>query len=80
MENDYLLQTINQLNETIKILQRNIVTKDATILALKQAINKCSSVTIPPTQPPMVIVVPSSDEIDQHRGEVAELKTTTSDN
>ena len=54
-------------------MQSNIVTKDATILALKQAINECSSVTIPPTQPPMVIVVPSSDEIGQHRGEVAKV-------
>ena len=62
------MQTISQLNETIEILRSNIVTKDATILALKQAINDCANATTPPTQPPMVIIVPSSDEIDRHRG------------
>ena len=73
MEYDSLMQTINQLNETIQILQSNIVTKDATILALKQAIDDRTNVTILPTEPSMVIVVPSSDEIDHHRSKVAKV-------
>ena len=73
MEYDSLMQTINQLNETIQILQSNIVTKDATILALKQAIDDRTNVTILPTEPSMIIVVPSSDEIDHHRSKVAKV-------
>ena len=73
MEYDSLMQTINQLNETIQILQSNIVTKDATILALKQAIDDLTNVTILPTEPSMIIVVPSSDEIDHHRSKVAKV-------
>ena len=68
------MQTINQLNETIQILQSIIVTKDATILALKQAINESSNVTILPTEPTAVIVVPSADEIDYHRSKFTKIK------
>ena len=35
------MQTINQLNETIKILQSDITTKDATIKALEQEESAC---------------------------------------
>ena len=63
------LQSIKQLNETIQILLSNIATKDAAIEALEQAINDRSKVTISPTEQSMVIVVPSSDDIDHHRGE-----------
>ena len=73
MEYDSLMQTIYQLNETIQILQSNIATKDATILALKQAIDDRTNVTILPTEPSMIIVVPSSDEIDHHRSKVAKV-------
>ena len=80
VEYDNLMQTINQLNgtinelnKTIHILQRNITTKDATIIALKQTIDDLSNETISPTVPPMVIVVPSSDEINNHRGKVLKI-------
>ena len=63
------MKTINQLNEKIQILQSNIATKDATIIALEKAINDRSNLTISPTELSMVIVVPSSDEIDHHGGE-----------
>ena len=69
-ENDHLMQTINQLNETIRILQNNIATKDATIKALEQELNDCSDVTILPEESSLVIVVPSSEEIDHHPGRV----------
>ena len=41
VEYDDLMQTINQFNETIKILQNNIVTKDATITALEKEESAC---------------------------------------
>ena len=47
------MQIINQLNETNQILQSNI--------------NDCSNTTISPKEPPVVIVVPSSDEIDHYQ-------------
>ena len=62
------MQTINQLNLKNQILHSKMVEKDATIITLKQAINECSNITIPTLSPPMVIFVPSSDDIDQHRG------------
>ena len=74
MDYDNLIQTINQLNETIQILQRNVAKKDETIMALEQAINDRSNVTKSPTEISMVIVVPSSDEIDHHGGKVVKFK------
>ena len=68
------MQTINQLNLKNQILHSKMVEKDATIIALKQAINNCSNITTPPMPAPMVIFVPSSDDIDQHRGKVAKTK------
>ena len=65
-----LNKTINELNKTIQILQKNITTKDATIIALKQTIDGLLDETISTKEPPMVIVVPSSDEINNHRGKV----------
>ena len=62
------MQTINQLNETIKILQNNITTKDTTIKSLEQELNECSDVTILPEESSLVIVVPSSHELDHHPG------------
>ena len=64
------MQTINQLNETIRILQSNITTKDTTIKSLEQELNDCSNVTILPEESSLVIVVPSSDELDHHPGKV----------
>ena len=68
------MQTINQLNETNKILQNNIATKDATITELKQALNDRSNVTILPAESSLVIVVPSSDELDHNNGKVVKIK------
>ena len=68
------MQTINQLNLKIQILHIKMVEKDATIIALKQAINECSNITTSPMPSPMVIFVPSSDDIDHHRGKVAQTK------
>ena len=74
MDYDYFIQTINQLNDTIQILQRNVAKMDETIMALEQAINDRSNVTKSPTEISMVIVVPSSDEIDHHGGKVVKFK------
>ena len=68
------MQTINQLNETNKILQNNIASKDATIIALKQELNDNSNVTILPAESSLVIVVPSSDELVYHRGKAVKSK------
>ena len=64
------MQTINQLNETTRILQNNIATKDATIKALEQELNDCSNATILPEESSLVIVVPTSDELDHHPGKI----------
>ena len=64
--NGILKETINQLNETIRILQSNIASKDSLIIALKKAINDCSNVTVSP----IVISVPSSDEMDHFRSKI----------
>ena len=66
-----LNKTINELNKTIQILQNNITAKDATIGALKQMIDGLFNETISTKEPPMVIVVPSLDEINYHRSKVA---------
>ena len=66
-----LNETINEMNKTIQILQCYITTKDATIQTLEKTIDDLSNETISPTEPPIVIVVPSSDEINNHRGKFA---------
>ena len=68
-----LNETINEMNKTIQILQCYITTKDATIQTLEKTIDDLSNETISPTEPPMVIVVPSSDEINNHRGKVLKI-------
>ena len=68
---NHLNETNNELNTTIQILQSNITTKDATIKALEQTIDCLSNETVSPTEPPIVIVVPNSDEINYHRSKVA---------
>ena len=68
--NGLLKETIIKLNETIRILQSNMASKDALIIALKEAINDCSNVTVSPT----VIAVPNADEIDHFRSKVTKLK------
>ena len=67
MEYNNLVATINQLNETNKILQNNIATKDRTITELKSAL------TILP-EPSLVVVIPSSDELDHNNGKENQIK------
>ena len=67
-EYDHLMQTINQLNEKIRILQNSVATKDETIKALEQELNDCSDNKILPEESSLVIVVPSSDDLDHHPG------------
>ena len=74
MENNDLMQTINQLNETIQILQGIVATQNATILELKQVINDRLNVTVIPTEPTEVILVPSADEIDHHRSKLTKFQ------
>ena len=71
---DNPLQTINQLNETVKILQSIIATKNGTITALKQAINERSNVNNSPAVPKLVFFVPSSDELNQQQGRVVKFR------
>ena len=65
-----MIQTLNQLNEVIKILQSDIDTKDAAITSLEQAVNECPNIK---TDMSMVIVIPISDEIDDHGGRVVKM-------
>ena len=72
------MQTINQLNEKIKILQsdlqqsnKTIAAKDAAITSLEQAMNERSNVT---TELSVVIVIPSSDEVDHLEGKTVKIK------
>ena len=69
-EYDNLIQTLNQLSEEIKILQSDIDTKDAAITSLEQAVNECPNIK---TDMSMVIVIPSSDEIDDHGGKIEQI-------
>ena len=67
-----LMQTIDQLNETIQILNSEIAIKDATMKKLQERINIRSNETIASTELSMVIVIP--DKIDHHGGEVVKIK------
>ena len=60
------MATIKYLNEANKILQNNIATKDALITALEEALNDRSNVPTLPEELSLVIVVPSSDELDDN--------------
>ena len=68
------MATIKHLNETNKILQNNIATKDATITELKQALNDRSNITILPSDLSLIIVVPSTDALDQNNGKAIKFK------
>ena len=72
------MQTINQLNEKVQILQsdlqqsnKTIAAKDAAIKSLEQAMNERANVT---TELSVVIVIPSSDEIYHHGSKVIKIK------
>ena len=60
-----LVQNINQLNETMKIMQTNIenyiASNDLTIKTINDSLQYVAETPI--------ILVPSSDEIDHHRSE-----------
>ena len=71
------MQTINQLNEKIQILESDlqqsrkaIATKDEKITLLEEAMNKPSNIT---TELSVVIVIPSSEDIDHHEGKVVKI-------
>ena len=59
-----LMQNIHQLNVTI---QNYIASNDFTLKAINDTLQYVVKI-------PLVIVVPSSDEIDDHRGEVSKMQ------
>ena len=65
---------ISQLNETIQIMQSDIddysASCDAKIKEITDTLEYVKKI-------PMVIIVPSSEEIDYHRGEVIKIKLNT---
>ena len=67
---DVLVQNINQLNVTIQIMQTNIgnyiASNDLTIKAIKETLQYVEKT-------PMIILVPSSDEINNHRSEFSKM-------
>ena len=68
------MQTVNLLNETNQILHSNIAIKDERIKKLQKRINNHSNETLTSTELSMVIVIPNSDEINHHEGEVVKIK------
>ena len=61
---DIMIQNIYQLNATVQIMQSQIATY------LKRETNISSN----RTESPSFIIVPSSEEIDRHRGEFTSLE------
>ena len=61
-----LVQDINQLNVTMQLMQTNIgsyiASNDLTLKTINDSLQYVAKT-------PMIIVVPSSDEIDHHRSE-----------
>ena len=64
------MQYTNQLNETMQIMQTNMANYISSNDFELKAINDTYYVV----KTPLVIAVPSSDEIDEHRGEVTEMQ------
>ena len=59
-------ENINLLNETIQIMQKNIASNDLTLRAINDTLQYV-------VKTPMVIIVPSSDEIDNHRSKFSKM-------
>ena len=64
-------QNINELNETMVIMQTNIASNDLTLKAINDTLQYV-------VKKPMVIIVPSSDEIDNHRSEFSKMQLSRS--
>ena len=60
------MQKINQLNETMVMMQTNI---DNRFLLNELILNEINDTLQYVVKTPMVIMVPNSDEIDNHRSE-----------
>ena len=59
-------ENINELNETMKIMQKNIASNDFTLRAINDTLQYV-------VKTPMIIIVPTSDEIDNHRSKFSKL-------
>ena len=67
---EFLVQNMNQLNTTMQIMQTNIASNDWTLKAINQTLQYV-------VKSPMVIFVPSSDEISDHRSEFSKMQHTS---
>ena len=67
---DALVRNINQLNVTMQIMEANIgnyiASNDLTLKAMNESLQFV-------VKTPMVILVPSSDEIDDYRSKVTKI-------
>ena len=63
------MQNIYQLNNTMQIMQANIASNDLTLKAINQTLQYV-------VKTPMVIFVPNSDEINDHRSELSNIQCT----
>ena len=59
-------ENIKELNETMQIMQKNIASNDLTLRAINDTLQYV-------VKTPMVIIVPSSDEIDNHRSKFSKM-------
>ena len=64
------MQKINQLNETMVMMQTNI---DNRFLLNELILNEINDTLQYVVKTPMVIMVPNSDEIDNHRSEFSKM-------
>ena len=74
---ELMTQNIDKLNGTIQLLQSVIASKDLQITSLQAVISdfwENKTFQISSIEPPTVIVVPRSDEINQFRGKVIKIK------
>ena len=68
---ELMTQNIDKLNGTIQLLQSVIASKDLKITSLQAVISDClqnKTFQVSSIEPPTVIVVPRSDDIDHFRG------------
>ena len=63
-------QNIDRLNETMMVMQTNIASNDVTL----KVINETLQYNV---KAPMVIIVPNSDEINDHRSKFSKMLRTT---
>ena len=63
-------QNIDKLNETMIIMQTNIASNDVTLKAINETLQY-------DVKTPVVIIVPNSDEINDHRSKFSKMLRTT---